>query len=371
MHPMAIDRRQFTAGALAILATPSACAAKQRALEQTIIAATTRNRDGSFTAAIYDLDKGLLNAVDLPARGHDIAVNPVSRECVAFARRPGTFAIAFNATSGQPPLIFHAPSGRHFYGHGIFSPDGKLLYTTENEYTNGAGVIGIWDVAGNYKRIGELSAHGIGPHDINLLGDGRTLVIANGGILTHPDQGRRPLNLAMMSPSLTYIDRSSGELLEQQQLPDDLAKRSIRHLDVGSNDIVVFGCQYKGPRWHKVDLVGFHKRGQKISLMPSDPAVHRALRYYVSSVAVDRSGDFCAITSSRGQQAVVIDIARQKVLATHAFTDISGIAATPEAGRFIASSGSGALAIADAGHIQEYSKTAPWSWDNHAITLHI
>jgi len=31
-----------------------------------------------------------------------------------------------------------------------------------------------------------LLAHGISPHDINLLGDGQTLVIANGGIVTHP-----------------------------------------------------------------------------------------------------------------------------------------------------------------------------------------
>jgi uncharacterized protein len=371
MHPMAIDRRQFTAGALAILATPTTCAAGQRAIERTIVAATTRNRDGSYAAALYDLDKGLLNAVNLPARGHDVAINPVTRECVAFARRPGTFAIAFNATGNQPPIVFHAPSGRHFYGHGIFSPDGRLLYTTENDHANGAGVIGVWDVAAQYKRVGELSAHGIGPHDINLLSDGRTIVVANGGILTHPDHGRQPLNLATMSPSLTYIDRATGELLEQQHLPTEMAKRSIRHLDVGANDTVVFGCQYKGPRWHTVDLVGFHRRGQEISLLPGDPAVHRALRYYVSSVAVDRSGKFCAITSSRGQHAVVIDIARQKVLATHAFADISGIAAAPKAGGFVASSGNGKLAVADGRQLSDTTETAPWSWDNHAITLFI
>jgi hypothetical protein len=40
---------------------------------------------------------------------------------------------------------------------------------------------------GRYKQIGEFEAHGMEPHDIALLSDGRTMVIANGGIRTHPD----------------------------------------------------------------------------------------------------------------------------------------------------------------------------------------
>jgi len=366
---MAIDRRQFTAGALAVLASPMACAGEQRTLERTVFAATARNPDGSFRAALYDLDKGLLKSVNLPARGHDVAINPASGECVAFARRPGTFAIAFNGPHGRPPIIFHTPPDRHFYGHGVFSHDGKRLYTTENNFADGTGIIGVWDTADGYRRIDEIPAHGIGPHDINILPDGGTLVMANGGIINHTDQGRRTLNLATMAPSLTYIDRRNGDLLEQHQLPSDIAKRSIRHLDVSSNDTVVFGCQYQGPRWHKIDLIGIHQRGQPISFLPSDPAVYRALRYYVSSVAVDRSGAFCAITSSRGQQAVILDIGKRKFVATHAFTDVSGIAPAPEAGHFVAASGTGRMAIIEAGHIRKSPAEPPWSWDNHATAL--
>ena len=46
-----------------------------------------------------------------------------------------------------------------------------------------------------FRRIGEFDNHGIGTHDISVSDDGRMLVIANGGIETHPDFGRTKLNL--------------------------------------------------------------------------------------------------------------------------------------------------------------------------------
>lgn len=365
MHPMVIDRRQFTAGGLALLATAPGSAARDRPA----IAAATRNADGSHAAVLYDLDNGLIEAAPLPQRGHDVAVNPVRRECVAFARRPGTFAVAFGTADRRPPITFQAPPGRHFYGHGVFAHDGRLLYTTENDFDNGIGVIGIWDATDRYHRVGELPAHGIGPHDINLLGDGRTLVIANGGVRTHPDHGRRPLNLTTMAASLVYVDARTGDLIERHGLATGLQRLSIRHLDVGLDDTVVIGCQFKGPRSQVVDLVGFHRLGGSLRFMTQTPDLHRALRHYVSSIAVDRSGAFCAVTSSRGQHAVVIDIARQTVLAMHPMPDISGIAPALRPGRFIATSGTGGVARADAGQLTPLVTQPAWAWDNHAVAL--
>ena len=51
--------------------------------------------------------------------------------------------------------MFTTPTDRHFYGHGVFASDGHLLFTTENDFAAEAGVIGIWDVTGGFKRIGE------------------------------------------------------------------------------------------------------------------------------------------------------------------------------------------------------------------------
>lgn len=368
MHLMEIERRQFVAGLAVLLGLPAEADVKRKA-GRSIIAASTRRRDGSCAAVLYDLDRGLLNAVDLPGRGHDVTVNPTTKECVAFARRPGTFALAFGISRERKPIKFHTPTGRHFYGHGIFSPDGQLLYTTENDFEAERGVIGVWHVGSGYRRVGEFASHGIGPHDVNMLSDHRTLVIANGGIVTHPDHGRRPLNLASMSPSLSYVDRVTGDLLEIVKLPDTMRQRSIRHLDVGENDTVVFGCQFKGARSEVVDLIGFHQRGKSIELLSGGPTVHQALRHYVSSVSVDRSGNYCGVTSSRGQQMVIVDIAARKTVAMHPFRDVSGIAASTQRDGFMITSGDGHVALAEKRGITVARGVPGWSWDNHAISM--
>ena len=108
------------------------------------------------------------------------------------------------------------------------------MYTTENAYTqipgsSQRGVIGIYDIADNFRRLGEISSYGIGPHQLGMLSDGKTLVVANGGILTHPLRCREKLNLDTMKPSLTYIDSSSGDLVDQ--FYPGHHQQSIRHLD--------------------------------------------------------------------------------------------------------------------------------------------
>ncbi|MCB1510244.1 MAG: DUF1513 domain-containing protein [Hyphomicrobiaceae bacterium] len=365
---MAIDRRSFVLG-VAAFATGAVAADRSGAdTRRAVIGATVKRRDGSYAAVLYDIDKGLLTSAALPARGHDLALNRRTGDVVAFARRPGTFAIAFNEDRSRAPAAFSTPPGRHFYGHGVFSRDGRRLYTSENDYTSAKGVIGIWS-APDYRRIGEWPSFGLGPHDLNLLSDDRTLVVANGGILTHPEHGRRSLNLATMAPSLAYIDRETGELREQHVLPKALHKLSIRHLEIGTRDTVVFGCQHKGPNSEQFGLIGLHRRGEKIDLMPSDPVVARALRNYVSSVGVNRDGTVAGVTSSRGGQVVFVDIVARKFIGLDALTDVSGIAADPRSSGFVLTSGYGRVQMADVrSKTQAELGVTDWAWDNHAMT---
>ena len=107
------------------------------------------------------------------------------------------------------------------------------------------------------------------PHDVALLADGRTMVIANGGIKTHPDSGADELNLPDMKPSLVYVDLATGDLVEEQILAAELHQLSIRHLALAASDTVVFGCQYRGPEDDAPPLLGFHRRGEKPVIVPA------------------------------------------------------------------------------------------------------
>ena len=84
-----------------------------------------------------------------------------------FARRPSNWAAVVDRGTGRVRLVVTTPPERHFFGHGVFSPDGRLLYATENragidDPDAGAGVLGIYDAGAGYRRVGERPTHGSG-----------------------------------------------------------------------------------------------------------------------------------------------------------------------------------------------------------------
>src|SRR5690606_35473613 len=181
----AIDRRTFLALAGASL-LPARLA---RADEQALFLGARLNGD-KFEAAVVDAAGTDRLVLPLEARGHSFAIDLPRGRAVAFARSPGRFAVAFDVGGRTEPVAIAAAPGRHFFGHGIFTPDGRLMLATESDYDGERGVTGIYDATNGFRRIGELDTAGIGPHEVLLMPDGRTACVANGGILTHPDYDR-------------------------------------------------------------------------------------------------------------------------------------------------------------------------------------
>ncbi len=335
-----------------------------------VFAAACREASGNFAAITYDERCGVTHRVVLPARGHDLVQRPHAKECVVFARRPGTFAVAFTPDGSRPPIHFSSRPDRHFFGHGVFSADGRLLFTSENDYEEGRGLIGVRDASGGYRQIGEFASGGIEPHDVCLLSDGRTLVVANGGIETHPASERENLNIATMEPSLTYVDVQTGDLIEEHKLPQTLHKLSIRHLATARGDHVFFGCQYEGPVTEHPPLVGFHRRGSDLHLVEAPGDLYRPMKNYVGSVTADRNGDMVAATSPRGGLALVVDVGTRRVIGQRDLADVCGVAPRHAGAGFLLTSGAGDVgpwvpATASDGSLRHEDV----SWDNHAILL--
>lgn len=330
-------------------------------------AAARKDDRGNYSAALFDLERGDIREVVLPARGHDIALRPGGSEWVAFARRPGRFGVAVPLGKSEP-VWFTANEGRHFFGHGVFSADGRLLYTTENDYERGVGVIGVRDADAGYRQIGELPSHGIGPHDLGLLSDRRTMVIANGGVRTHPDREREELNLANMQPSLVYVDMETGDLLEEHKPVADLHRLSIRHLAVAQNDVVVFGCQYRGPREDLPPLIGFHRRGERLSIVPAPEDTQISLRNYIGSVTADADGAIVAASAPKGGVVTYWDTSTRRFMGSCNLRDGCGLAPTHKGATFLLTSGDGSLTCGGAAGLGPSHDTR-YHWDNHAILV--
>jgi hypothetical protein len=364
---MSLDRRTFlasVAGSAATLVVPKPVIA---AFAAERFAAARKDDRGTYSAALFDLEQGDIRSVELPGRGHDIALRPGGREWVAFARRPGRFGVAVPTGAGAP-VWFASKPDRHFFGHGVFSADGRILYTTENDYGSGRGVIGVRDADAGYRQTGELAGYGVGPHDLALLSDGRTVVIANGGIRTHPDQGREELNLADMQPSLIYVDVETGDLLEEQRLAPTLHQLSIRHLAVAENDTVVFGCQYRGPEEDQPPLIGFHRRGEQPVIVPATATTQAAMRNYIGSVTADASGGIIAASAPKRGIVTYWDVASRRFLGTSELNDACGLAPTHHAASFLLTSGEGWLATGEADRLLS-RRSSRYHWDNHAILV--
>ena len=336
------------------------------------LSACANHSQDRFSVAAFSLDGSLLFETPLPERGHGAAQRPEADEVAVFARRPGDYLVIVDRHSGQIRHTLPAASGRHFYGHGVYSADGARLYTTENAYDDpNPGVIGVYDAANGYRRLGEMDCGGIGPHDIRLMPDGETLVVAVGGILTHPDTDRLPLNIPHMDPSLTYLEAASGRVLEQVRQPPDLHQNSMRHLAVTPDQGVLCVQQWEGEARPRPPLVALHRRGDHLRLLQAPEPLHSQLRNYCGSCCCDASGRIGAVSSPRGGLITLWDLAAAQFLEALTLPDGCGLAADGTAGGFVITSGIGG-GLHHQGHdITPLTTPAlrQRRWDNHLLRL--
>ncbi|MEM1299458.1 MAG: DUF1513 domain-containing protein [Pseudomonadota bacterium] len=353
-------RRSFFAGAAALSLAPKLTWADAGSPNYLSAA---RLPDDTFRLFGLDRDVQPLFSIPLPARGHAAAAHPERAEAVAFARRPGTFALVLNCVSGELKATLKAPAERHFYGHGVFSRDGSRLFTTENAYQIGEGRIGIWAADDGYRRVGEFPSGGIGPHDVLRLPGTDILAVANGGIDTHPETGREKLNIPSMQPNLSYVTET-GEQLDRMELPPEMHKSSIRHLALRHDGLVAFGCQWQGDLLDVPPLLGLHRIGMEPNLLAQAPEAHLKLNGYVGSVAFSNRGDQVAIAAPRGNQLVVFDAASGSHVRTLDETDVCGVASSKSGFVFTAGSGS-------SGQLSDPKRVARnrLAWDNHLVGI--
>lgn len=332
-----------------------------------LLVSTARLPDGRFGVVAVEPDGTVRFTTPLPDRGHEPVVATGRREVVVMARRPGRFLVVADLADGSVRRRRSAPEGRHFYGHAVFDASERLLYTTENDYDGGRGVIGVWDAADGYVRVGEVGAHGIGPHDLALGRDGRSLVIANGGLLTHPDYGRAKLNLATMQPCLTVIDPAGGEALRRLVLPRDLHQLSIRHLAVAPDGTIGFGMQYEGPAGHEVPLAGTWAPDGTLALL-TQAATPADTRNYVGDLAIDSTGRYLAASFPRGGRVGVWDLSTRQPLGLVRAADACGLAAESGTSRLWISDGTGEIGPLDPGRSLTRAAVTPipgLAFDNH------
>ncbi len=334
-----------------------------------VVAGCRVARAGRYVLSVVDAASGVSRFdLELPGRGHDVIHHARRGELIAFARRPGAFIAVADIATGLWTHRIGAAAGRHFYGHGALSGDGRWLFATENAFDTGRGVVGVYDVHAGYQRVDEFDSHGTGPHELLRLPGSDVLAVANGGLRTHPDFPREILNRDDMRPNLALLDMASGRALAIARAPHDWRQLSVRHLATDAGGRLCIGMQYQGPRDRRPPLVAFSD-GDSFELAPAPPGVLERMRNYCGSVKwLDAAGCF-AVTSPHEGIITTWSINDGFVAAIDVAPETSAVSAV-ENGRVLLAGAANALQRLRFPADVEVSRLAEdFLWDNHMLAL--
>jgi uncharacterized protein len=369
---MKITRRKFVAGsafAAAGVGIGGLFAARGRSYAGTLLSAFEDARGDQYIGGVA-LERNEIFSARVPARAHGCAVDPRDPQRVLFfARRPGTQAFELRRDSLTARTAFETGPGRHLAGHGVFSHDGAWLFTPEHDYERVRGVVAVRD-ARDFSIASEIDTHGIDPHEIAWLPDLQTLLVANGGIMTHPRSFRRKLNIATMDPSLCIFATASAQRLEQHRLHDHLL--SIRHLAVAHDGSVVAGLQYEGNPAAAPGIVALYRANRGLQLLTAPPSEAGRFRGYVASVALSERDDLIVAACPYGNGAACWSLHDGRYLGfVTASAEVYGLASI--AGSIIASQRDGGAFSIDAvrhTHPLPIESERPIRWDDHWVAMH-
>ena len=211
----------------AIVAAPLLSAGWARAASRTVtLAAAWDDAAGRHAVGLIEVNAQrirVLDQIEVPTRAHGLAC---TRDgcMLAVARRPGDWLLRWRP--GDRPRWLWAEDEHRFNGHLLLAPDERALYTTEFGLGDGQGLLVQRDPL-TLAAHSEWPTHGRDPHGLEWLPDA-TVLVANGGIETLPETGRKKHNLAAMDSSLVRIDSRDGRLAGRFLLGD--RRLSIRHV---------------------------------------------------------------------------------------------------------------------------------------------
>lgn len=368
----ALTRRRFLSASAAVIGVGAvgwATYETHGSLRGTLLSAFENARGEQFIGGLNLATMRVFGA-RIAMRAHGCAVDPLDpMRVIFFARRPGFHAFELDRKTNGARTAFTTPAGRHLAGHGLFSRDGSWLYTPEHDFDHPRGVIAVRN-SRTFAIEHEIDTHGIDPHEIALSSDHARLIVANGGILTHPKTYRRKLNIPTMDPSLCVLNATDGACLEQWRLPDHLL--SIRHLAAARDGSIAVGLQYEGAPEKAPTVAALYRPNVGLVALPVPDGERSRLHGYVASVALSEAENAIIAACPYGNGVAVWSLRERAYERFLPAAETYGVSRLAD-GSFIASQRDGtAFSLARAHSRARFvtvDRESPIRWDDHWVSV--
>lgn len=304
----------------------------------------------------------VLSDFKVPSEVHLASLFPNQKYILVCSRKPRASLLKYDLkghlVAELPPL-----ENQHFEGHGIFSVDEQYIYATASDYVKGEGRL-LKINSEDLSLVSDVSSGGIGPHELVWQSD-QDIAIANTGVLTHPDRGRKALNLSTMQSTVVLFNTQKGIITDTWPVKNQ--GLSARHLDRMANGDLVIGCQYQKEDKRPACVALAGKGKALVFAETNNELLHWNMKGYTASIKAIPNSSKAMITNPRGQLLTQWRFNQQTSTATAALQKQTEIDFNK--GLKIADDGKTAWLTVGAGKVQQIHLNDPFTLYKSPITI--
>jgi uncharacterized protein len=258
---------------------------------------------------------------------HGIAIDPNDANRLVTFQKIGLGCCEIDLATRKVMRTIVPTEGRWFYGHGAFSSDGKLLYSTETVNSEERGVIGVRDAA-TFEYLGEFPTFGENPHDCHLIEDGKVLLVTNGGGALD----------SQLRPCVTWVEIDSHKLLDKREL--DSERFNTGHLCLAvDGGLAVVSAPRKGLTDKDVGAVSLGRTHDHLQTMQEPRPVTSRMYGEALSVAIHEPTQIAAVTHPFGDMVTFWSMRTFDFLKKLELPRARGVTLTQDGRNFIVSYG--------------------------------
>jgi hypothetical protein len=295
----------------------------------------TRAGDLGWSLDIFDLDAASEQPtrIRMPFLPHGFSPHPERPHVAAVFEKRGPGAAMVDLVAGKVLSSIAPKPGHHFYGHGLHSAAGEVVFAVEMSLATSAGVITVRD-AETFRVLEEFPSFGERPHDCMLLDEGRVLAVTNGGgRVGSKERG-----------SVSFVSVSDRKLLDKREVASGALNAGHVAITRGGA-VAVVSAPREGLAETDIGGVSLSGPGSKLAHMQHPADLARRLVGEALSVCVDERSGHVVVTHPYANLVTIWDLAERRLLRHFELESPRGVTLTADDRYFVLSHGAVAALV--------------------------